>query len=189
MKTQKIFRAIPVESQDKPYVDRMIALNENFKLNENGISLYRMPPPETDFEKEIYDQFQSLIKLYDIPRIEYVVPLIKEFVIDNEEGIAIVLLRYQMDFAVGKGFQMKEIIFKARKGDQLQEIYEDHIWFGPTSLDYPLSQMAKISLDPMLYLLKGNVFIAGDVDLYNLVLKDGELSFSREYGNITTIKI
>ena len=152
----KIWRAIPIEVQDKPYVERMIALSENF-IRQDGKFMYRMPKPETDFEKEVYWQFQELISSHDIDRIEYVVPLIKEFIIDNSNNIAIVLLRYQMDFAIGKGFQMKEILFKAKKGEKFKEFYEDHVWFGPTSLDYPMSQMAKIELDPMLYLLKGNV--------------------------------
>lgn len=182
----KIWRAIPLEFQNKPYVDRMMALSENFVLK-NGSSMYRFPIPETDFEKEIYAQFQGLIETYDIHKMEFVVPLIKEFIIDNDNSIAIILFRYQLDFAIGKGFQMKEILFKARKGEKLKEFYEDHVWFGPTSLDYTLSQMAKTQLDPMLYLLKGNVFIAGDVDLFGLTLDNNKLTFSREYGHPTTI--
>lgn len=188
MEKQKIWRAIPIEMQDEPYVDRLMALSENF-IRKNGSSMYRFPKPESDFEKEIYAQFQNLVETYDIHKIEFVVPLIKEFIIDNENNIAIVLFRYQMDFAIGKGFQMKEILFKARKGEILKEFYEEHVWYGPTSLDYPLSQVAKISLDPMLYLLKGNFFIAGDVDIYNLALQDMTLSFSREYKAPLTIKL
>ncbi len=49
MEKQKIWRAIPIEMQDEPYVDRLMALSENF-IRKNGSSMYRFPKPESDFE-------------------------------------------------------------------------------------------------------------------------------------------
>ncbi len=188
MSKTKVWRAIPLEVQDKPYIERITALSANF-ISRNGKCSYNFPQPETEFEKEIYAQFQELITSYSVDKIEYVVPLIKEFIIDNQNNIAIVLLRYQMDFAIGKGFQMKEILFKARKGEKLKEFHEEHMWFGPTDLDYDMSRTAKINLDPMLYLLKGCVLATKDVDLFGLTLCDDKLSFSREYGESRTLSL
>ena len=178
---KKIWRMIPIEAHKLPYTDRMIALQKNFGFKD-GRCAYKMPVPETDFEKEIYGQFQNLTQSYDIPRMEYVIPLIKEFVIDNEKAEVAVLFRYQMDFALGKGFQMKEIIFHGKQGEKLKEVFEDHTWTGASSLDYQISRMAKVHVDPMLYLLKGNVFVE-DVDFHGLEMDDGLISFFPERGS------
>lgn len=170
---QTIWRVMPPEAHEKSFSDRMMILPQKFRFD-GGRSAYAMPQPKTDFEKEIYRQFQDFIQSYDIARREYVVPLIKEFVIDNKEKEAALLFRYQMDFAIGKGLQMKEMIFHGKEGQKLKEVYEDHMWTGASSLDsafkYDLS--AKFNLDPMLFLLKGNVFIQ-DVDMYGLEM-DGK---------------
>ena len=172
-----IWRVIPVEAHEKSFADQMMILSQNFRFD-GGRSAYAMPQPKTDFEKEIYSQFQGLIQSYDIARREYVVPLIKELVIDNKQNEAALIFRYQMDFAIGKGFQMKEIVFHGKKSEKLKEIYEDHLWTGASSLDsaFKYEFSAKLHLDPMLYLLKGNVFIQ-DVDLHNLDMDKKQISF------------
>ena len=186
---RKIWRAIPVEIQDKPYADRMIALSGTFIVDQEGRVKYAIPPPTTSFEKEIYQQFGGLLERHFNPRPEYVFPLIKEFVIDSKEGQAALLLRHQMDFAVGKGFQMKEKIYFSTEGKSLEEIYEEHIWVGPTGFEARFAHgMNAKNIDPMLYLLRGNVF-AMDVDLYNLDISEKEISFDKEYGKTKTIPI
>ena len=184
---RKVWRVIPIAAHKLPYVDRLMALGENFHFGE-GKSGYTFPKPETDFDKEIYSQFGELIKAHDIDRIEYVIPLIKEFIIDNDKGEAALLFRHQMDFAIGKGFQMKEKVFYAKQGEKFKEIFEEHAWTEPTSLDYPLSQMAKTNLDPMLYLLRGNVFVPMAPDFHGLEMDDGHILITPEYGNKITIK-
>ncbi|MFA5953479.1 MAG: hypothetical protein WC812_02705 [Candidatus Pacearchaeota archaeon] len=183
---KKIWRVIPVEAHKLPYINRMRILANNVSFKD-GNSRYRMPLPETDFEKEIYEQFQELVGSHDIARIEYVVPLIKEFVIDNKQNEAAILFRYQMDFAIGKGFQMKEMVFYGKKGEKLKEIYEDHAWTEPSSLDYPLSQMAKIHMDPMLYLLRGNILRPMFPDYHGLEMDDKTISITPEYGDKITL--
>jgi hypothetical protein len=187
---RKVWRVLPIATHKLPYMDRMVALGENFYFGE-GKSGYRLPKPETDFDKEIYAQFPELLQGHNIDRMEYVVPLIKEFIIDNQKGEAALLFRYQMDFAIGKGFQMKEKIFHTKQGEKFQEIFEDHGWTGATSLDYPLSQMARLELDPMLYLLRGNVIVPC-VDFHGLEMDDGHISvlpeYFPEYGDKISIK-
>ncbi len=175
-----IWRVIPVEYHNQPFADQLTALNNKFRLDGQGGVDIKIPQPETAFEKEIYLQFRELINSHNIQRIEYVVPLIKEFVIDNEKKEAALLFRYQMDFAVGKGFQMKEMAFFGKKGEKFREIYENHAWTGATHLDYMLSQMAKTHLDPMLYLLKGN-YPVQDIDLYDLNMDEDIISFKEQF--------
>jgi len=186
---KKIWRAIPADAYELPYADRMMILANNFSFD-GGRSAYSMSPPKTDFEKEIYNQFQGLINTYDITRPEYVVPLIKEVVIDNKRKEAAMIFRYQMDFAIGKGFQMKEMVLYGRENEKLKEIYEDHTWTQPTSFDsyFAHEASAKLNLDPMLYLLKGNFFME-DVDLHNLDINNRTISFLTEQGKKNQISL
>jgi len=183
---RKIWRVLPIEAHGLPYMDRLSILANNV-IPRDGKSLYRIPQPETDFEKEIYKQFPKIMQSHDIAEMEYVIPLIKEFIIDNKKNEAALLFRYQMDFAIGKGFQMKEVVFYAKKGEKLTEIFEDHAWSEPTSLDYSLSRTARLNLDPMLYLLRGNTLRPMLPDYHGLEMDDKSISITPEYGNKLTI--
>ena len=184
---KKIWRIIPLKAHGFIYAERMTILQENFRSKNSIPEYFNMPDPKTDFENEIYKKFFELNAFYNVERIEYVVPLIKEFIIDNKENEAAILFRFQTDFEIGKGFQMKEIVLYAKKGQELLEIYQDETWVGPSPLDESFSKAAKTFMDPMLYLLRGSVFVR-DVDFHGLKIGKFVVSFSKENGEEISIK-
>lgn len=180
---KKIWRVIPLGAHKLLYTDRMRVLEQNFSLK-NEFPYSKLPLPETDFETKMYGEFFELIKLHYVSKAKYVVPLIKEFVIDNEKNEAAVLFRYQMGFEIDRGFQMKEIVFYAKKGQKLKKAHEAESWVigRNTPLFRSISVAAKTSLDPMLYLLKINAGVGKDVDFHGLEIGKVMISICPERG-------
>jgi len=170
---KRIWRILPVEAYKNFLKDNEL-LDKSF-IFYNGRPLHVISPPNTDFEKKVFNQLENLLTSHVKNETEYIVPLVKEFVIDNNNYQAAILFRHQNDFSLNNGYKINESIFYVDSTDKLKKVYEIDKWTGWHPFNYSFSKIAKF--DPLLRGLQEIEAVIENPEIYNLNLDKEKISF------------